>query len=102
MAEVLAGRSAAATLVIMSTVEGWDMTVPEDAHELLAELRRHGVHPGQRLRVVPAAVEPPEPAAEGEPETQRRRFRFAGTLADAEPDLASNVDHYLERGFGRQ
>lgn len=78
------------------------MTVPEDAHELLAELRRHGVHPGQRLRVAPAPVQAPAQAAKGEPTAQRRRFRFAGTLADAEPDLAGNVGRYLERGFGQQ
>lgn len=78
------------------------MTVPEDAQELLAELRRHGVHPGQRLRVVPAAVEPCTLARTAEPETQRQRFLFAGTLAAAEPHLASNADHYLERGLGQR
>src|SRR3954447_1393586 len=36
----------------MSSADGWDLTVPEDAAELLAELRRHGVKPGQRLHVV--------------------------------------------------
>ena len=30
----------------------WDLTVPADDEELLAELRRHGVRPGQRLHVV--------------------------------------------------
>jgi hypothetical protein len=42
-------------LLIMSSADGWDLTVPEDAAELLAELRRHGVRPGQRLHVVRAA-----------------------------------------------
>ena len=40
-------------LAVMSTADGWDLTVPEDDAELLAELRRHGVRPGQRLHVVP-------------------------------------------------
>jgi hypothetical protein len=33
----------------------WDLVVPDDGAELLAELRRHGVRPGQRLhlRAVP-------------------------------------------------
>jgi hypothetical protein len=39
--------------LIMSTADGWELTVPDDANKLLAELRRHGVMPGQRLRVVP-------------------------------------------------
>lgn len=32
----------------------WELTIPADEAELLAELRRHGVRPGQRvhLRVV--------------------------------------------------
>jgi hypothetical protein len=29
----------------------WDFTVPEDAGQLLAELRRHGAEPGQRVHV---------------------------------------------------
>ena len=44
---------AADTLLIMSTAGGWDFTVPEDPDQLAAELRRHGVLPGQRLHVVP-------------------------------------------------
>jgi hypothetical protein len=40
------------TLLIMSTAESWDLTVPEDEAELLAELRRHGVRPGQHLHVL--------------------------------------------------
>ena len=42
----------------MSTSDGWDLTVPEDDAELLAELRRHGVRPGQRLHVVFTQSEP--------------------------------------------
>lgn len=29
----------------------WEVVVPEDDAELLAELRRHGVQPGQRLKI---------------------------------------------------
>ncbi len=29
----------------------WDLTVPVDEAELLAELRRHGVYPGQRVHM---------------------------------------------------
>lgn len=29
----------------------WDVVVPEDGEQLLDELRRHGVEPGQRLHV---------------------------------------------------
>jgi len=31
---------------------GWDLTVPGDGSELEAEFRRHGVRPGQRVRVM--------------------------------------------------
>lgn len=48
----------------MSAADGWDLTVPEDAAELLAELRRHGVRPGQRLRVARAQL-PAEPGQAG-------------------------------------
>ena len=30
----------------------WEPTVPADDAELLAELRRHGVRPGRRLRLI--------------------------------------------------
>ncbi len=33
------------------TTDEWDLTVPADEAELLAELRRHGVRPGQRVRM---------------------------------------------------
>lgn len=40
----------------------WDLVVPDNGTELLAELRRHGVRPGQRLhlRAVPDEDEVPE------------------------------------------
>ncbi|MEP6463135.1 MAG: hypothetical protein ABJC62_06890 [Frankiaceae bacterium] len=35
----------------MSTIDQWAFTFPEEEAELLAELRRHGVRPGARVRV---------------------------------------------------
>ena len=84
----------------MSVAEGWDFTVPEDEAELMAELRRHGVRPGQRLHVVPVT----RPHAGDQPESvsppRIRRMSFAGSV-HAEPDLSANVDDHL-RGFGQQ
>lgn len=84
----------------MSTAEGWDLTVPEDDAELLAELRRHGVRPGQRLHVAPVLGEPEQDAAvTGPVAPHRRRLSFAGSV-QAEPDLSERTEHYLG-GFGR-
>ena len=82
----------------MSTADGWDLTVPEDDAELLAELRRHGVRPGQRLHVV--ATEP-DIASEKASKAPRknRRLSFAGSI-HAEPDLSERTDVYL-KGFGQ-
>lgn len=47
-------EASADTLEGMSSPENadeWDLTVPADEAELLAELRRHGVRPGQRVHV---------------------------------------------------
>lgn len=82
----------------MSTADGWDLTVPEDAAELLAELRRHGVRPGQRLRVA-RAPSPTEPAQAQAGFPAARHLSFAGSV-QAEPDLSARTDEYL-RGFGR-
>jgi hypothetical protein len=81
----------------MSTADGWDLTVPEDDAELLAELRRHGVRPGQRLHVVQTDKQPDTPADE-RPTAKRRHLSFAGSI-HAEPDLSQRTDEYL-RGFG--
>jgi MFS superfamily sulfate permease-like transporter len=84
----------------MSTADGWDLTVPEDAAELLAELRRHGVKPGQRLHVV-QATEQVSDKTEKTPERPRRSFDFAASFT-AESDLSACTDEYLQRGFGRE
>ncbi|PWJ52988.1 hypothetical protein SAMN06264364_1155 [Quadrisphaera granulorum] len=81
----------------MSGARSWDLTVPEDDAELGAELRRHGVVPGQRLRVV--ALSADEGLDGVGPE--QGRFRFAGLIENAPSDLAANADGYLAGGFGR-
>jgi hypothetical protein len=83
----------------MSTADGWDLTVPDDANELLAELRRHGVVPGQRLHVVPGLEQKSE-VADDTPTPPRRSMEFIASFS-AEPDLGRNADHYLAQGFGR-
>lgn len=87
----------------MSTADGWDLTVPEDDAELLAELRRHGVRPGQHLRILQSPEQSPdlantEPAPASAP---RRHLRFAGVIENGEPDLSTNTDAYL-KDFGRE
>lgn len=87
-----------ATLMSMSTAEGWDLTVPATDDELLDELRRHGVRAGQRLHVVTAALD--VDAAPDRVE-QVPRFRFAGIIKDGPADVASTVNERLAEGFGR-
>lgn len=88
--------------MIMSTTapEPWTFTVPEDDAELLAELRRHGVKPGQHLR-----VNATPPGAEVAPRAtraiNRRRFGFIGVVKDGPSDMSARTDEYLEQGFGR-
>ena len=48
------------TMEVMSSSDAaseWDLTVPGDDAELVAEFRRHGVRPGQRVHVAIVADE---------------------------------------------
>jgi hypothetical protein len=74
--------------------DAWDFTVPEDDGELLAELRRHGVEPGKRLRVTVV----PDRYATPDVEPTPRHLSFAGSI-HAEADLSEKTDEYLS-GFG--
>lgn len=83
----------------MSTADEWDLTVPEDDAELIAELRRHGVSPGRHLRM---SITPDNGPAETNPRAagaDRRRLSFTAAI-HAETDLSENADRYL-RGFGQ-
>jgi hypothetical protein len=80
----------------MSTAEEWDLTVPDDDAELLAELRRHGVAPGRRLHVSVAST---QLGLERDHEQVPRRLSFAGSI-HAEPDLSERTDKYL-KGLGQ-
>ncbi len=82
----------------MSAADGWDLTVPEDEAEFLAELRRHGVRPGQRLHVAPARDDEAQDLSETKDRRTVRRLSFAGSV-HAEPDLSERTDEYLS-GFG--
>lgn len=85
----------------MSSADGWDLTVPEDAAELLAELRRHGVLPGQRLHVAPAPGEPWQQSSDIE-RPVIRTLDFIGSVHGGPDDLSTRTEDYLRRGFGRE
>lgn len=81
-------------LVIMSTVNEWDFTVPDDnelAAELVAELRRHGVRAGQRLHM---AVADPEVADDATVKAPAFFGSFSGP-----GDLAERSDAILRAEF---
>lgn len=86
----------------MSSADGWDLTVPEDAAELLAELRRHGVRPGQRLHVVRADEKPERSSGEDTARPTRAKLDFIGSVHGGPADLSTRTDEYLQRGFGRE
>jgi hypothetical protein len=86
----------------MSSADGWDLTVPEDAAELLAELRRHGVQPGQRLHVVRASDDQSKKPSEPSEGAGTRPLDFIGSVQGGPADLSTRTDDYLRRGFGRE
>lgn len=86
----------------MSSADGWDLTVPEDAAELFAELRRHGVLPGQRLHVVRSGEEPEQSRGEDTVRPARAKLTFIGSVDGGPADLSTRTDEYLQRGFGRE
>jgi len=98
-AGVRPGAPPTGTVLIMSAVDGWDLTVPEDAAELAEEFRRHGVRPGQRLHIVRAldALSPDRAIPAANPD----RFAFIGSVPGGPADVSSRVDEYLQQGFGR-
>ena len=73
------------------TADEWEFTVPADEVELLAELRRHGVRPGQRLHVALVVREPLVSAGDQPPE-------FFASFSGA-PDLAERAERILTAEF---
>jgi hypothetical protein len=86
----------------MSSADGWDLTVPDDAAELLAELRRHGVRPGQRLHVVRASDDQSQQSSGPTEGSSTRTPDFIGSAHGGPADLSTRTDDYLRRGFGRE
>lgn len=80
-------------MVLTSAADERDLTVvPEDDAELLAELRRHGVRPGQRKHVsVAHGKSEPSPTRESTPAF------FASFGGD--PGLAEQSDNILRTEF---
>lgn len=86
----------------MSPADGWDLTVPEDPAELLAELRRHGVRPGQRLHVVRVSDDPSQQSRNFTERPVTRTLDFIASVHGGPADLSTRTDDYLGRGFGHK
>ncbi len=84
------------------TVEAFSPRSVKDAAELLAELRRHGVRPGERLHVVRADEEPGQSRGEDAAGSMRAKLGFIGSVHGGPADLSTRTDEYLQRGFGRE
>ena len=81
------------TIVSMSRIDAadvWELVVPGDDAELGAEFRRHGVEPGQRVRV--AATE------DGDQEAGERPPSFFASF-DGASDLAERSGEILRAEF---
>jgi len=72
----------------------WDVIVPADGDQLMAELARHGVRPGQRLHLVAVAEE--------EPENTESLPDYIGSFASGQPDLARRAKDILRAEFPGQ
>ena len=81
-----------------SGVGEWDLVVPDDGAELLAELRRHGVRPGQRLHL--RAVPDPDEAG-GQADHDELWDAFTGSAgAGGDPDLSAKARDVLRAEMG--
>jgi hypothetical protein len=70
----------------------WDFVVPSSSEDLMSELRRHGVQPGQRvhLSVVPALEE--DDALDP----------YIGSFDSGDPTLAERSEEILEELIRKQ
>jgi hypothetical protein len=71
----------------------WDLTVPGDDAELVAEFRRHGVRPGQRIHVAIVGDEAEAGQVSGESLPS-----FFGSF-EGRSDLAERSDEILRAEF---
>lgn len=74
----------------------WDLVVPDSDAELLAELRRHGVRPGQRLHL--RAVPDTDEADADHDELWDAFIGSAGPGGD--PGLSANAKDILRAEMG--
>ncbi|MHB8329286.1 MAG: hypothetical protein ACYDD6_06650 [Acidimicrobiales bacterium] len=75
------------------TAYEWDLTVPGDDAELVAEFRRHGVQPGQRVHVAVIADDD-----EGGEEANEALPSFFDSF-DGPEDLAERSSEILRAEF---
>jgi hypothetical protein len=86
----------------------WDVVVPDDGEALLAELRRHGVNPGERVRVrsavsgvyrTKAAAERAARDAVAKAGRHEAPPAFFGSVRSGRSDLAGRSEEILRADF---
>lgn len=71
----------------------WDVIVPANGEQLMAELARHGVRPGQRLHLAAVSeADRCDDAPEALPD-------YIGSFASGQPDLAERAREILRAEF---
>jgi hypothetical protein len=84
-------RTEKAAAMSTGAAEEWDVIVPADGDELLAELRRHGVRPGQRLHLTVFR--------DGQPGSDDGLPGYIGSFATGQPDFAERAAEILRAEF---
>jgi hypothetical protein len=79
---------------VWGAADEWDLIVPADGAELLAELGRHGIRPGQRLRVI-SGTPGDDSAVETWPPP------WIGSFDSDDPHLAEHSEEILRAELGR-
>jgi hypothetical protein len=81
----------------VSTAGQWDFTVPDDDADLLAELRRHGVAPGQRWHLnLLGEGDPPA----GPDEFDTLMSGYVGSFDSGDPTLARRAKEIARSELG--
>jgi hypothetical protein len=74
------------------SADSWEVVVPADGDQLMAELRRQGVRPGQRVHLSVVAASDDDSGEQAVP-------AYFGSFRSGRPALAERASEILEADF---